>query len=936
MSKKELVNKWLTLFGESYTFLLPDIKWSQWVDWSLSNTVDDNMSANADAPFGMYFTPNGNFGKKQLVGEKLVRRAADAEKYISCFFFDIDIKSTDFQSVNEAFDKTIEILKERNLRFHFLTKSGGGVHGYIFIEPSQRYNVGEAHIKNFNAIMKTISEFFPWWDPSVGTIERLMRLPFSKHWKTGLPIEVELYRLDWEESVEVVKVKTPDDIFVGEYTYLQSEHITSMASSIKEDIDVKRHLGWKLSLGTSSLIDQINKIPVTNILNHIKKYPRVNWEISTQFIYKNAFISFLHTNLKTWEVKEEDTMGYRIWEDRNCINNFTNHNHDIYDRPRWGPYSFLFYYFHKDLVKINEFLKTEFKIQFEEKSEEFMMPTIVSSAWIIQFTKTNVIYKKEQVDNKGKINVVNRILFDSPIVIKGIMESKYSLFWEKENSQKYYILHRPDAYEDKDVIIDFNESRAKFNQKYGGTGLVFKGQEEDLLDFYVALNHAVGAWQIQKYELRYLNGFYPEYFLLGNTFITPDFQIHKEWQGTILKTQKVEVLTTGREYVSVIEFYEIMLKIFSKRVTTLSLLSYVALYLGHNFWEPIKKVKQQFMMPWLILSGLTRVGKSTLISILKEGSGISIDSKRLAISATMQPLRQMATDAFIVHYDEFTGNVPIEKEHMIRDILNKANSARWTITWDNINYHYRASLMIDWERLPASASVLNRMIAVPMFEEDKLGSEVKLEDIRHMSYMKDLITTAYLYKSEESRIELFRKAEEALLAEWISWRNLLLNTYLYAMAMMLWFKNLKEIASIIKYNVGVIEASSAQQDELSSVLSDAILTKRFIPVKRYSFVNSEYTIELPLTSEFINEKSVHLIAIQKKYTNITLYWNRLTIVIPEKDTKMMSMIDHYEQYFRNETIIKDDVLKLPLSPNVSKNAIPSSTSKAPRDYSGYT
>jgi len=57
------------------------------------------------------------------------------------------------------------------------------------------------------------------------------------------------------------------------------------------------------------------------------------------------------------------------------------------------------------------------------------------------------------------------------------------------------------------------------------------------------------------------------------------------------------------------------------------------------------------------------------------------------------------------------------------------------------------------------------MIAVPMFEEDKLGNEDKLEDIRHMSYMKDLITTAYKYVSEESRIELFRKAEEALIAE---------------------------------------------------------------------------------------------------------------------------------------------------------------------------
>jgi hypothetical protein len=96
-----------------------------------------------------------------------------------------------------------------------------------------------------------------------------MRLPFSNHWKTGIPIDVQLYRLDWEDSVEVVQVKTPEDITINEWSYLQAEHVTSMASSIKEDIDVKRHLGGKLSLG-------INKIPIANILNHIKKYPRVN------------------------------------------------------------------------------------------------------------------------------------------------------------------------------------------------------------------------------------------------------------------------------------------------------------------------------------------------------------------------------------------------------------------------------------------------------------------------------------------------------------------------------------------------------------------------------------------------------------------------------------------------------------------------------------
>lgn len=109
----------------------------------------------------------------------------------------------------------------------------------------------------------------------------------------------------------------------------------------------------------------------------------------------------------------------------------------------------------------------------------------------------------------------------------------------------------------------------------------------------------------------------------------------------------------------------------------------------------------------------------------------------------------------------------------------------------------------------------------------------------------------------------------------------MLNTYLYAMALMLGFKNLKEIINIIKQNVGVLEAASAQTDELTSVLSDAILTRRFIPIKRYSFANSEYTIEIPLTSEFINEKSVHIIAIQKKYDNITVTGNRLTIIIKE-------------------------------------------------------
>lgn len=51
---------------------------------------------------------------------------------------------------------------------------------------------------------------------------------------------------------------------------------------------------------------------------------------------------------------------------------------------------------------------------------------------------------------------------------------------------------------------------------------------------------------------------------------------------------------------------------------------------------------------------------------------------------------------------------------------------------------------------------------------------------------------------------------------------------------------------------------------------------------------------------------------------------------------MMKLIDHYEQYFRGENIVKEDRLKIPLSPNVHTNAIQSSSNQTPRNYSGYS
>ena len=56
-----------------------------------------------------------------------LRNTSTAEPYIPALYFDLDLKGTDnteINTVDDLFDKTVEIIKERKLPVSFLTKSG--------------------------------------------------------------------------------------------------------------------------------------------------------------------------------------------------------------------------------------------------------------------------------------------------------------------------------------------------------------------------------------------------------------------------------------------------------------------------------------------------------------------------------------------------------------------------------------------------------------------------------------------------------------------------------------------------------------------------------------------------------------------------------------------------------------------------------------------
>ena len=84
---------------------------------------------------------------------------------------------------------------------------------------------------------------------------------------------------------------------------------------------------------------------------------------------------------------------------------------------------------------------------------------------------------------------------------------------------------------------------------------------------------------------------------MGDKFIDKDYNLHNEWENTVLKTQPVVCNVIGRDEVTMTDFTNHLTALYNQRIGYMSMLSYLTIFLGHNFWLPVKEYKQQFMVP---------------------------------------------------------------------------------------------------------------------------------------------------------------------------------------------------------------------------------------------------------------------------------------------------------------------------------------------------
>jgi hypothetical protein len=916
------IKKFLSLFGDPGIFTYPDAPQGvkpTGFDYGTYADVATCHAANSKMTYALAFEPAGNLNKVNVPGERIMRAEKDLEDYIPAVWLDIDFSEAlaeeginDHESLMEW---VLDMSSKHELPLHFITKTVGGVHLYFMVAPDDRANFAKGFKKSFADIQRGFAECYQFFDKNALGLNRIMRLPFTTHWSSGVPRLTELYRVEPEsgESIQLkaVKCETEDDVRYDEGKALTLAWIRQYAKYAKETYEMAVLSDAKLQLEVAADKDIIDKIPGRDVVLKLEKYPRQYKGDSYVFKLDRKSLSFMKTDGKTGEITHVETDGYKYNPEGNYFNCFSKEWHPIEERPRGPIYPFLFHYFNGEVGKIRDFLKAEFSIDLHQRWNNALMPALTTGNGTIRFTSSGVVYSKQVKTKEGDIVVMDVILFRIPFKVTGVIRTKWWHKGELPTAQNYYIIERYDRTDDRESVIEFHEDRKRFNRTYGKTGFIFHGTESDLLDFYLAVNSAVAAGQVDHYDHRYLNGWTKDNYLCGKAlydFKEKDFVKLESVGKTHFGNEPIPFTLVGKSSLTCKEYLDQLSRCWSPRISASAFLSFCVAALGNGYWDFMKNAKAEYLVPGLFLTGITKVGKSTLLSTLKEGFGTTADARKVsAKSTTPQPLKHQGTDQIFLHVEEFTGDVRSDRESIIRDIINRSRSMMGTLGGENVEYVYRSTVVIDGERLPAQASVTNRCIVVPMFEKERIGTATLLSKMRQFEYFRDLMDRAYEFRRESNPVETWLACENACIDAGYTDRKAHIRAYLLYVWRMCEMGTDKRFFELMSENVNSTKSIDSSDDLLTTFCNWLVLDARVSPnvTRNGLYVDSTEctleTITFPIPPSVKETRSVDIAGIISSFPDVASYDdNQLSIkYVREKRPDMVAKFKSILTYSRS-------------------------------------
>ena len=895
----ELAKAWLSLFWNSAVFLLPE--WSakawntKWINYNNYFGLDKSIAINNDQSYWLFFTPNGNLWRVNSEWESVKRKQVDCEDYICCFYADLDKKDSSFadKTMDEYFDYIKETIKQRDFIVQFIVQSGGGFHLYSFVDRAQCAEMWQRFKAEFKNIQNSIADIFDWGDHSSHSINKLMRMPFSNHWKTATPKRCKLWKVDAPDGkYTFTEVTKPEQITL-------SWKILTNVSGIANFLDNQKWIiitnnKWQ-DVTYSPMTEEINKLPIVDVLRKLENYPRENdRKQRVKFLTDGNRIRF---NID-WQIVRTD--WYKVNQAKNYVNNFSTSAHPNEERPRWPVYYFLLIYFKRNMIAMWDFLKKEYNIDFLDWGKETFMQ-LPTDKWVVMFQDDWVYYRTTKTRGK-ETEDANEKLFDVPFIVKGWMKVWQDKYWETDDMNYYYIISLLDRDEDdpEEMIIEYKPDKSRFNNEYWKKWISFTKTDAYLVDFYSALKLWLKNWTIRKYSYINMNGYYPKMYIEWERIYNPEWDLlDPSWLAMKFDTPKIETTPITTE-VTMKEYWAMLRKVFVDEESILCFVTFLVLAMWDKFWNVyLNWNEQQIIIPWLFISWKTKSGKSTMVNLLLNWFGLSSNCRRASVKwTTLQPLKQSATDDFILHREEFTGRwMTEEKENLIRDVLNKTKTARWMIDGTNARYTYRSSLVLDWERLPDSESVINRCVVVPFNIEGRIWTMELLRAFNWVGFKRDFITK--LYKINPVRVQWnFREAQDRCIQAGILDRYSML--YGFLLCVNKWFDLFeeKELLDVIKRNLKESDELDREQTPLASILNEVINDYKVKPTLSEEW-DGIYKIIIPIPKQLISQVKLDIMDMIKHYWANRMIFSKQNLVI----TISSSDVDELNKELYNTIIL---------------------------------
>jgi len=720
----------LRWFGNPLVLSLTDIKGvNSFKSFHLHHSTDVLAKINADetTPYGLFFTPNGNYWAIQKEWQKISRASASPgpAPYYNALIVDIDLKEAKSCADMDALKLHIdEVLSKITVHPTYIIKSWWGFHLYRMFKEEDKQQIHTMYGSKVFAISRFMATLFDGWDSNSSVvrwdINGVIRLPNSNHWKTGKPIPVEIIYYN------------PDD-----YMDLDCVDISlrQIGETVKAEVAIK---DAAVSVGAKKY-SETSQIKIADVIHKLWNYPRLYK--GKQQVFR---LEWTHICIVDGDWNVDRTESYRIWPEKNGAHCFLKDVYPIEERPRWEPRPFAYHYFYKNSQQTRAFFNKEFLIEFDnyKKDEiETVNQTFSGRDYFVELTDRRVIMHRSI--NKWKKSIdVDTDMFRKPIKIIGKSWTKFHPNGtECEDEQMVYVMELEINNEKVNKLLYRLPTKKRFNEKYSWS-LFYYGEDNELWMWYEAMDLS----DIPTVQVTVLSGLYKNedwsgtvilwgnviYWDPGLRYFTPAF---------VLKTKK-------SEEISLKEFYRKFNEIYDAEVAVPLFLQFIALC-GMNIWQGTT------VYPGMLISWKTWCWKSSIAEILKNMAGYTATDRKVALpQITPQPLKIMATDNSILFPDELTLSVNEKVEESCRNFINRDHGARG-MGWENAYYNFRAPLFFTWERTFKDESLNNRLAIIILSEKYwKKGWKDKVIDIKNYSCIKDMYDWYFRYKRDINELQI--------------------------------------------------------------------------------------------------------------------------------------------------------------------------------------